>query len=98
MDAIKLFAKNEKELGTLIQSVRIYSQDIGMKFGIVKYANNEKRKTTNDGRNRTTESRKIRTLREKKTSKYLGILEASTIKQAEMKRKIKKSILGKRGN
>ena len=33
MDDIKLFAKNEKELETLIQTVRIYSQDEGMKFG-----------------------------------------------------------------
>ena len=33
MDDIKLFATNEKELETLIQTVRIYSQDIGMEFG-----------------------------------------------------------------
>ena len=38
MDDIKLFAKNEKELETLIHAVRIYSQDIGMKFGIDKCA------------------------------------------------------------
>ena len=29
-DDIKQFAKNEKELETLIQAVRIYRQDIGM--------------------------------------------------------------------
>ena len=34
MDDIKLFAKNEKELETLIQTMRIYSEDIGMEFGI----------------------------------------------------------------
>ena len=34
MDYIKLFAKNEKELETLIHAVRIYSQVIGMEFGI----------------------------------------------------------------
>ena len=33
---------------------------------------------------------KIRTLREKETYKYLGILEVDTIKQVEMKEKIKK--------
>ena len=33
-----LFAKNEKEFGTLIQTIRIYSQDVGMEFGIEKYA------------------------------------------------------------
>ena len=34
MDDFKLFAKNEKELETLIQTVRIYNRDIGMGFGI----------------------------------------------------------------
>ena len=36
---------------------------------------------------------KIRTLREKETYKYLGILEADTIKQVEIKEKIKKEYL-----
>ena len=34
IDYIKLFAKNEKELETLIHTIRIYSQDIGIEFGI----------------------------------------------------------------
>ena len=34
MDSIKLFVKNERELETLILTVRICSQDIGMEFGI----------------------------------------------------------------
>ena len=34
MDDIKLFANKEKEMEALIQDVRIYSQDIGMEFGI----------------------------------------------------------------
>ena len=37
VDDIKLFAKNEKELETLIQAVRIYSQDIGLEFGLETY-------------------------------------------------------------
>ena len=36
MDNIKLFAKSEKELETLIQTIRIYCQDIGMKVDIEK--------------------------------------------------------------
>ena len=39
MDDIKLFEKNEKELETLIYTVRIYSQYIGMEFGKEKCAN-----------------------------------------------------------
>ena len=38
IDDVKLFAKIEKELETLIHVVRIYSQDIGMEFGIEKCA------------------------------------------------------------
>ena len=38
MDDIKLFTKSEKELETLIQTIRVYSQDIGIKLGIEKYA------------------------------------------------------------
>ena len=38
MDDIKLFATYEKELETLIHTVTIYSQDIGMEFGIEKCA------------------------------------------------------------
>ena len=38
MDDIMLFAKNEKELETLKQTIRIYNQVIGMEVGIVKCA------------------------------------------------------------
>ena len=41
-------------------------------------------KQKNGGKNRTTKSRK--NLEEKETYKYLGILRADTIKQAEMKK------------
>ena len=37
MDDIKLIAKNEKRSGNLKEAVRIYSQNIGMEFGIEKY-------------------------------------------------------------
>ena len=36
MDDIKIFVKDEKELETLIQTIRIYWHDIGMQFGILK--------------------------------------------------------------
>ena len=38
MDDIKLFAKNKKELVTPIEAVKIYSDDLGMEFGIGKCA------------------------------------------------------------
>ena len=95
MDDIKLFAKDEKELETLIHTVRIYSRDIGMEFGIEKCAmlvmKSGKRHIT-DGMEPPNQD-KIRTLGENETYKYLGILEADTIKQGEMKVKIQKEYL-----
>ena len=91
MDGIKLFSKNE-ELETLIHTVRIYSRDIRMEFGIEKCAmlimKSGKRHLTN-GMELPNQD-KIKTLAEKETYKYLGILEADTIKQVEMKEKIQK--------
>ena len=87
--------KNEKELETLIHAVRIYSQDIGLEFGIEKCAmlvmKSGKRHMT-DGIELPNRD-KIRTLGENETYKYLGILEADTIKQVEMKDKIQKEYL-----
>ena len=36
IDDLKLYAKNEKELDSLVQTVRVFSKDIGMDFGIEK--------------------------------------------------------------
>ena len=67
MDDIKLFVKNKKiELGTFIQTIRMYSQDIGMEFGIEKCAilimKREKRLRTEEGELPNLD--RIRTLRE----------------------------------
>ena len=70
---------DDDELEILIQIVRIYSQDIGMKFGIEKCA----RLIMNCGKKETTEGiempnqERIRTLREKENYRYLGILEVT---------------------
>ena len=75
MDDIKLLAKNEKELETLIHTVRIYSQDIGMKFSLEKCAmllmKSGKRHLT-DGIELPNQD-KIKMLAENETYKYLGI-------------------------
>ena len=87
IDDVKLFAKNGKELETLIPTVRIYSQDIGMEFGIEKCV----MLVIKSGKRHITEEVElpnqvvIGTLGEKETYKYLGILEADTLKRQEMK-------------
>ena len=82
MDDIKLFAKNEKELETLIHTVRIYSQNIGMEFGIeecVMLVMKSGKWHMTDGMELSNHDR-IRTHEENETYKYLGILEADKCK------------------
>ena len=83
---ITLFAKNENELETLIQAVRIYSQDIGMEFSIEKCTMLviKSRKWHMIKGMELSNQEKLERL-EKRKHKYLGIVEADTIKQMEMK-------------
>ena len=69
---IKLLSKNEKELETQIHIVTIYSQDIGMEFGIEKCAMpvmKSGKRHLPDGMELPNQI-KIRTLGEKETYKY----------------------------
>ena len=95
MDDIKLFAKNDKELETLIRTVRIYSQEIGMEFDIEKFAivvmKSGKRNLTDEME--LPNQDKIRMLGENENYKYMGFLEADTIKQVETKDTIQKEYL-----
>ena len=92
MDDIKLLAKIVWERETLIHAVRIYSQDREMEFGIEKctmLVMKKRKRHLIDGMELTNQD-KIRTLTGNETYKHLGILEAETIKQVEMKDKIQK--------
>ena len=78
-----------KKSWKLIHAVRMYNQDIGMDFGIEKCAMLEIKSDKwhlTDGLEQPSQD-KIRTPGEKETNKYLGILEADTTKQQEMKEK-----------
>ena len=70
MDDIKLFAKNEKELEILIQAATIYSENIGMEFGIEK-CTMLVMKMRNNRRNRTTKSRNNQNTRRKENLQIL---------------------------
>ena len=87
----------KKNWETLIHAVRIYSQGIGMEFGIEKCAmlamKSGKRHMT-DGMELPNHDR-IRMHEENETYKYLGILEADTIKQVQMKDMIRIEYLRK---
>ena len=88
---VKILLKMKKNLETLIH--RVFSQDVGMEFGFEKCSMliiEEKKRETSEGIEQLNQE-SIRTLREKENNKYLGILEANTIKQTD-KRKSKKRV------
>ena len=92
MDDLKLFGKTEGQLETLINSVRVFSSDINMEFGIEKcgilvmkkgkYAKSDGIKLPNEN--------EIQEIDLEKGYKYLGVLEADVIKDKDMKEKIEK--------
>ena len=81
MDDIKLFGKNEKERDGIWHRKMRHAT-----------SNNEKRKRHLTERTDLLNQEKIRTLGEKETYEYLGILEADTIKQAEIKENFLKRV------
>lgn len=94
MDDLKLYGKTKAELEALVNTVRIFTNDIKMKFGLQKWpemchTSDETWKEGGGCRNRnagwTTDERSRRW-----DYKYLGILEANKMKMGEMKVRVRK--------
>ena len=82
MDNLKLYAKDKKELDTLSQTVRVFSKDIGMDFGIEKFAMIQMKRgifVMSEGIE-LPNGKKIRSLDDQEGYKYLGILQFDDIK------------------
>ena len=92
MDDLKLYSSNEKELDSLVQTVHIFSKDIGMDFGIEKCAVFliEKEKIVKSVGIELPDGKVIKSLQGVKSSKYLGILEADRFLGEETKLKVSK--------
>ena len=86
MDDLKLYGKSEDEIDSLVRTVRLFSQDIGMEFGVKKCAVvvMKRGKVTECEGIELPDGQRIRAV-EQDGYKYLGILEIDTIKQKEMK-------------
>ena len=92
MHDLKLFAISEKALNSLVQTVRVVSEDTGMKFGIEKCAMLELKRGNiikSDGIVLPDDT-VIKAMNEGDSYKYLGIMEADQILRKEMKEKVKK--------
>ena len=87
MDDLKLYGKSERDLESLIQTVRIYSSDIGMDFEIEQCASLVMKRgkiVESHGISLPTD-KVIRTSKEDESYKYTGVQESCTIKTSEMK-------------
>ena len=90
MDDLKLYAKSERELDSLIQTVRIFSDDVGMVCGLDKSAVLVLKR----GKMIQTEGIELpdeKCVREVNHDgyKHLGLLQFDFIMNSEMKEKVK---------
>ena len=88
MDDLKLFAKNKNQLESMVRTVKIFSEDIRMKFGLEKCATlvvNRGKRIGDTGINLSEDP--IADLGEE-SYKYLGVMEDEKIRMKTMKDKI----------
>ena len=95
MDDLKLFASSMKEITELTTTVDKFSQDIGMEFGLNKCAVMEVKKgqMVDSSGIELPDGRKIPGLETEGSYKYLGMLEADSIKKHQMKKKTSQEYL-----
>ena len=92
MDNLKLYSQNEKGLDSLVQTVCVFSEDIGMEFGIEKCAMlvMNKGKIVKSVGMELPDGKVIKSLQKGESYKYLGILEADKFLEEKMKLNVSK--------
>ena len=87
MDDLKLYSRSEKGSDSLVQTIRVFSEDVGMEFGIEKCAMLVGIELP-DGK-------VIKSLQEGESYKFLGILEADRFLEEKMKLNVSKEYIRK---
>ena len=87
MDDFKLYSQSEKGLDSLVQTICVFSEDIGMEFGIEKCVMlvMEKGKIVKSLGIKLPDGKVIKSIEEGESYKYLGILEADKFLEEKMK-------------
>ena len=95
MDDLKLYKKDGSERDRLLRTVKRFSDDISMEFGLSKCAKTtfKRGKLGNSDHVRLVEETMIKDLEQENVYKYLGVDESSGIQHATMKQKLKKELL-----
>ena len=93
MDDLKVYGKNQNQVDTLVQTIRVVTTDMQMEFGINKCAMlimKRGRLTHSEGIT-LPDNLQIRGMKENNDGyKYLGVLEVEGIKHLEMKELVRK--------
>ena len=94
MDDLKLFVKSKNQIDSLVQTVHVFHEDIGMQFEIKKCAVliMEREKVIRADGIRLPDGQHMKDIDEAGYT-YLGILETDKIKEKEMKEKFSKEYL-----
>ena len=97
MDDLKLYSRSEKGLDSLVQTVCVFSEDIGMEFGIKRCAMlvMEKGKFVKSVGIELPDGKVIKSLQEGESYKHLGILEADKFLEEKMKLNVSKEYIKK---
>ena len=92
MDDLKVFGRDNQQQERLLKTVKTFSDDINMKFGLEKCVTAELKrgKLATTTSIRLDEETTIKELQQEDSYKYLGINEADGIQHAKMKEKIRK--------
>ena len=95
MDDLNLHTRSEKGLDSLVQTVRVFSEDIGMEFAIEKRGMlvMEKGKIVKSVGIELPDGKVIKSLQEGESYKCLGILEADKFLEEKMKLNVSKEYI-----
>ena len=95
MDDLKLYGRSENGFDSLVQTVRVFSKDIGMEFGIEKCAMlvMEIRKIVKSVGIKLSNGKVIKPSQEGESYKYLGILETDKVLEEKMKLNVSKEYI-----
>ena len=91
MDDLKLYESNEKWFESLIPAVRVFSNYIGMKFWVERFAalTMKKRKMANSDGTALPNKTTMQWLKVSDICKYLGVIQADGVKYHEIKENAK---------
>ena len=95
IDDLKIYASSDGELEGMLKTVKKFSDDIGMEFGLNKCAKAsfKKGKLSYTSGIKLSDGTIIRELEQEEVYKYLGVNEGSEIKHAMMKEKLRKECI-----